>query len=287
MGGIGFNLDVITGELPFWGRLLLIAAVALISHLFVLLVRQIGQRVIRSEDRVHAKIRTVTSLAVSTLVFIIYFVALGLILHEFGISLTAYFASVSVIGIAVGFGSQGLVQDVVTGLTLIFSDLFDLGEMVELGGQTGVVKKLGIRFTVLTNFMGADVYIPNRTINNVINYPKGYIRAIVDFRLPQDTPEASQIEAQLQELTQGVYEQLAGVFRAPPSREGKHEVSGGKTFVRYKFRIWPGQGAPLETLLKKEVVEALKRIDPDYADWMVVIAYEVEDKVALKLQRRG
>jgi small conductance mechanosensitive channel len=97
-----------------------------------------------------------------------YFVAVGLVLKEFGISLTAYFASATIIGLAVGFGSQGLVQDVVNGLTVVFSDLFDVGDMVEIAGQTGFVQKIGIRFTVLNNFMGAEVFIPNRTIANVV-----------------------------------------------------------------------------------------------------------------------
>ncbi len=271
---------------PFWGRMLLIALVAVGAHLGVLLVRMLGRRITGDEARLHAKLRTVASLVVSTLVFIIYFVALGFILRELGISLTAYFASVSVIGIAVGFGSQGLVQDVVTGLTLIFSDLFDLGEMVELGGQTGVVKELGIRFTVLTNFMGADIYVPNRTITNVINYPKGYVRAIADFRLPDDPQRRAEIQARLELLMQGVYHQLAGVFRAPPSIEGVEEVSGGKTFLRIKFRIWPGQGAPLEALLKREFVEDLKGIEPSYAEWMVVVGYEVERKASRPKAKR-
>src|SRR5690606_22150626 len=58
---------------------------------------------------------------------------------------TTYFASASVIALAIGFGSQGIVQDVVTGLTLIFSDLIDVGDMVEISGQSGVVRSISMR----------------------------------------------------------------------------------------------------------------------------------------------
>ncbi len=63
------------------------------------------------------------------------------------LSLKTYLASASIMGLAIGFGSQGLVQDVVTGVTLVFSDLIDVGEMVEISGQTGIVRSIGMRFT--------------------------------------------------------------------------------------------------------------------------------------------
>jgi small conductance mechanosensitive channel len=207
-----------------------------------------------------------------------YFVAVGIVLKEFGISLTAYLASATIIGLAVGFGSQGLVQDVVTGLTVILSDLFDVGDMVEIAGQTGIVQKVGIRFTVLTNFMGAEVFIPNRTIANVVRYERGYVRAIADINLLGDSVIAKQIEDRVCSIVEATYEQFPGILMTPPTIEGRVKTSSGKDFLRVKFRIWPGQGGPLEAGFKREVVESLKGIDPAYSDWMVVLTYEVEKK---------
>jgi small conductance mechanosensitive channel len=207
-----------------------------------------------------------------------YFVAVGMVLKEFGISLTAYLASATIIGLAVGFGSQGLVQDVVTGLTVIFSDLFDVGDMVEIAGQTGIVQKIGIRFTVLNNFMGAEVFIPNRTITNVVKYERGYVRAIADINLLGDSVRAEKIEDRVRSLVEATYEQFPGILITPPSIEGRIKTSAGKEFLRVKFRIWPGQGGPLEAGFKREVLESLKVIDSSYSDWMVVLTYEVEKK---------
>ncbi len=265
-------------QLLDWTRILTILAVALAAHGLVLLVRWIGEHVVAAREGVHAKLRTATSLFVSVAVFAVYFVALGLVLAEFGISLAAYFASVSIIGIAVGFGSQGLVQDAVTGLTLIFSDIFDLGDMVELGGQTGVVRSMGIRFTVLRNFLGADVFIPNRSIGSVVTYPKGYVRAIVDFRLPEGAVDEAAFESRIAGFVASVNEELPGLFRAPPSLEGLQATRDGRRFLRVKFRIWPGQGGVLEGLLKNEAVALLQALASDYAAWMVVVAYEAEAK---------
>jgi len=225
-----------------------------------------------------SKARTVTSLSVSVAVFAMYFIAVGMVLKEFGISLTAYLASASIIGLAVGFGSQGLVQDVVTGLTVIFSDLCDVGDMVEIGGQTGIVQKVGIRFTVLTNFMGAEAFIPNRTITNIIRYERGYVRAIADINLLGDSAKAKKIEDRVRSIVEATCEQFPGILITPPTIEGRVKTSSGKEFLRVKFRIWPGQGGPLEASFKQEVVQSLKDIDPAYSDWMVVVTYEVEKK---------
>ena len=74
-------------------------------------------------------------------------------------------------------------QDVLTGLTLVFSDLIDVDDRVEIGGQVGRVRSIGMRFLILENPMGTLVYIPNRSIGSLINYPQGYIRFLVDVTL--------------------------------------------------------------------------------------------------------
>jgi small conductance mechanosensitive channel len=150
--------------------------------------------------------------------------------------------------------------------------------MVEISGQTGIVQKVGIRFTVLDNYMGAQVFIPNRTINNVVNYPRGYVRALADITLPADTGLSDKVEKQTRLTITSAYEQLRGIFVTPPSIEGRQKTSSGKEFLRIKLRVWPGQGSPVETYLKRELVESLKLIDPAYADWMVAVTYEVEAK---------
>lgn len=268
------NLSQLSG----WPRGLFIIALAIGAHLVVRLLRLIGERfaMLGAARPGLSKPRTVASLVISTTVFAIYFAAVGMVLAEFGVSITAYLASASVIGLAVGFGSQGIVQDVVTGLTVIFSDLFDIGDLVEISGQVGVVSEIGMRFTVLTTPLGTSVFIPNRTISNVINYPKGYIRCLVDVTLPQDPERAAEVEKAIEIAATAVYDQFPGIHRRPPGIEGRFTTRSGKAYVRYKFRIWPGRGGPIETSFKQEILGALRRIDPEYSEWMIAISYEVE-----------
>jgi small conductance mechanosensitive channel len=273
------------GEIHGVLRILLIIVIAMAAHLLVRLIRGLGQKVLAFRvSPSFSKLRSVTSLLVSIAVFAIYFIAIGMVLKEFGISLTAYFASATIIGLAVGFGSQGLVQDVVTGLTVVFADLFDIGEMVEISGQTGIVQNIGIRFTVLTNFMGAAVFIPNRTIGNVIKYERGYVRALADVTLPADPDTAAEVDYRVVSIVEATYEQFPGILITPPTIEGRYKTTSGKEYLRVKFRIWPGQDGPLQAGFKREVVESLKSIDPSYSDWMVVLAFEVEKK-SVSLQR--
>jgi small conductance mechanosensitive channel len=262
-------------------RILMIIAVVIAAHLVVVVVRKIGQRVVVAlPGSSFAKVRTISSLLTSIVIFLLYFTAVGLVLREFGVSLTAYLASASVLGLAIGFGSQGLVQDVVTGLTLIFSDLVDIDDMVEISAQTGIVQSIGMRFLILKNHLGAQVFIPNRTITNVINYPRGYVRCLVDITLSNEKDIANQMIQRVAPIITAAFEQYTGIFITPPSTEGRFKTRSGKEFLRIKFRIWPGRGTVLETTLKQEIVQTLKEIESAYADWMVSVNYEVEKKSA-------
>ena len=102
-------------------------------------------------------------------------------------NLTAYLASASILALAISFGSQGLVQDIVISLTLIFSDAMDVGDMVEIAGTVvvvGRVEEIGLRFTTLRNFYNQAVFIPNRTIANVSRFPHGGVFAYADVQIP-------------------------------------------------------------------------------------------------------
>jgi moderate conductance mechanosensitive channel len=272
-------------------RSLTVLLVALVAHVGVYLIRQLGTRLTRSEATASVrKLRTVITLITSVAVFAVYFAAVGFFFNEIGVPLTAYLASASVIGLAVGFGSQGVVQDVVTGVTLIFADLLDVGEMINIGGQVGIVRSIGMRFVTLENSMGARVSVPNRTIGNIINFPRGYLRCIVDVRLSRDPELADQMVAAVERLVPTVPEQFPGIMRHPPSVEGRFTTSTAREFVRAKFRIWPDRGEPIERSFRPELLAALKKIDPDYQDWKVAVYFEVERRAPMPKRgflRRG
>lgn len=272
---------------PLILRVLVLAGVAGIAHILVVVIRRYSSALLHSvDDRRYRKLRSVGTLAISIAMFVVYFFAFGLILREFGVSLTAYLASASVLGLAIGFGSQGVVQDVVTGLTFIFSDLVDVGDLVEISGQTGIVRSISMRFVELQNALGASVFIPNRTINNVINYPRGYVRCIVDVTLRGDDDARQATESMALSLMQATYQQFPGILMTEPSNEGRMTLGAGKEILRLKFRIWPNRGQPIETTYVQELTAALRKMDPDYQTWMIAVTYEVEKRQRRPQQRR-
>ena len=271
--------DLVAGlSLPL--RMAAFAGFAIATHMVVILVRQTaGYALSSAPRRRYQKLRSIGTLLTSVAVFTLYFLAVGLILREFGVSLTAYLASASVIGLAIGFGSQGVVQDVVTGLTFIFSDLVDVGDLVEVSGQKGVVKAITMRFVELENALGARVFVPNRTIANVINYPRGYLRCIVDITLTGDDARQDAIEAAANRLMGTVQQQFPGIFVYPPSNQGRMTFGESKRVLRLKFRIWPDRQQPIETAFYEQLVAEITQQDPDYKRWMVTISFEVEARV--------
>jgi len=92
----------------------------------------------------------------------------------FGIDLSPLFASAGIIGVALGFGSQSLVKDFLSGVFIIAENQYRVGDVVDIMGSTGTVERVGTRSTVVRDTDGNVHYIPNGTINRVINKTMGY-----------------------------------------------------------------------------------------------------------------
>jgi len=268
-------------------RVIGIILIAVLGHFLVQGLRKLTTYILipkqKDEGRVrevfakrYPKTATIFVLVVSTLTFIIYFVAIGLILNEFNISLTAYFATATVIGLAVGFGLQGLVQDVVIGLTLVFSDIIDIGDVVEVSGQIGRVERIGMRFTVIVNFHGQRVFVPNRNIGMVNRFRGGAIRAYVDVQVPEGTDEKN-MEDSLQSIASAMRAQHSSIILNDPEIFGIQRAgSGGWRYVRVKFRLWPGQGALIENTYRQRVIQKMKELNPTFTDHMITVTYRVD-----------
>lgn len=265
-------------------RIFVILAIAVISHLIVRELKVLTQWILAPKTEIdlsrkesfarrYPKLAGLITIFVGAFTFFVYFIAVGLILKEFNVSLTKYLASASVIGLAIGFGSQGLVQDVVTGLTLIFSDALNLEDIIEISGQVGKVEKIGLRFTTLINLHGQKIYIPNRTIGIIGRFRKGYVRAYVDIQVPHETVEDAFAE-EIKSIAYSMYNQYKAIIVSHPEILGIQETQSDQwRYLRVKFHLWPGQGAIIETTFKQRVVAAIKKQYADYMDWMVTVTY--------------
>ena len=268
-------------------RILLVIVLAVVAIFIVKAIRRLSQYLLTMKvdsnetsqailTRRYPKLATIITILVSAVTFTIYFVAVGMILREFKISLTTYFASATVIGLAVGFGLQGFVQDLVIGLTLIFSDALTIGEMVKLGDEIGKVDSIGLRFTVLINLHGQRIIIPNRNIATISQFRGGCIRAYVDIQLPPEIDEQQMLQA-IEAIARGMHNQHRSIILATPEIFGIRGARDGPwRYLRIKFKLWPGQMNIIEQTFKERVVLVLKKFYADYASWMITVTYKVE-----------
>ncbi len=266
-------------------RLVLIVALAVLVHLTVKAIRHISEWLIHKSHAQKSpldfvtqqpKFITLIQLVANGVTFVMYFFAMGLVLEELGVNLTGYLASASIIALAISFGSQGQVQDVVISLTLIFSDTMDVGDMVEIAGTVvvmGRVEEIGLRFTTLRNFYNQIVFIPNRTIANVSRFPHGGVFAYADIQIPAGADRDKAVQA-IGNTARGMWAQFGAIILSEPVI-GPVETApgGGWDFVRVHFKIWPGQGNLIETTFRQQIISAMKTFSPNYAEWQVPVTY--------------
>jgi hypothetical protein len=245
-------------------RIILILVIVLVSRWIIFLLRGLSRFIIFSDwgplrylyRSQKNRALTIHSVILNLFKYVIYFTAIGLVLSEMGINYKAYLASLSVIGLAIGFGSQGLVQDMVTGFFVVFEGQFDVGDMVEISGQIGIIEELGLRMTKLRNYLGEVLFVPNRNIAMVGNFIKGIQQVHVDVAaISRETAEQEIMP--LEVISKEVARQFEGVFLGVPSVQGPLSLDTEEHFVRIDMAIWPQQQWVIDQQLIPRIREIL------------------------------
>ncbi|MFD1451917.1 MULTISPECIES: mechanosensitive ion channel family protein [Oceanobacillus] len=179
-----------------WEQLLLNAGLIILKLIVTLIVfyiaRAIGKRFIRnsfSKAQVKKKMsagrtKTLQSLTISAFSYVLFFVTLVVVLGIFDINATGLIAGAGVVGLAIGFGAQGLVSDIVTGFFLLLEKQVDVGDYVTAAGYDGVVEEVGLRTMQIRSFDGTLNYVPNREVSSLSNHSRGNMQALVDIAIP-------------------------------------------------------------------------------------------------------
>ncbi|HEY3377275.1 MAG TPA: mechanosensitive ion channel domain-containing protein [Armatimonadota bacterium] len=183
----------------FWGiwlaRLIVSALILLAARMLVrafrrLLAHGVSAAVART-GRGQRRLNTLQGLLSSTFSYAIYFVACLLALFALGVppgTLAPLLGFASVLGLAVGFGAQRLVRDVITGLFILGEGQFDVGDWVTIGSVTGRVEDIGLRITRLRDDQGRAYIIANGDVTHVFNASDGAIRLPIELTLQRTTP---------------------------------------------------------------------------------------------------
>lgn len=165
-----------------------IVLILVIGRLFVWFLHKTINRVVLDKLSVKhpsqkRRILTVGKLLKNTVSYGGYFIMGLLILSELGISLGPLIAGAGVVGIAIGFGAQSLVKDVITGFFIVLEDQFAVGDVISTGKFKGTVEVIGLRATRLVNENGEVHIVPNNLINEITNYSVLSSKVIIDIAI--------------------------------------------------------------------------------------------------------
>jgi small conductance mechanosensitive channel len=162
-----------------------------------------------------------------------------LALEQLGFDLTAVIAGAGVVGLAVGFGAQSLVKDVISGFFLIFDEVLEAGDYVDVDKVSGTVEEMGLRLTKIRADDGKLWYVPNGQIQVVGNNNRGWMRAMEMVKLASGQ-DVSRAVAVVDEVARAWAAERADVVVEAPRVEGVLEVDAAATGVRLTVKVRPG-----------------------------------------------
>ena len=148
-------------------------------------VRALSDDVERS--RAESRAGTLGSVLRSVAVALIWTFAALIVLGEIGVNLGPLIAGAGIGGIALGFGSQAIVKDFLSGLFMLIEDHYGVGDVVDLGYATGTVEEVSLRSTTIRDVKGTVWHVPNGEISRVGNYSQLWSRALIDIEVAYDT----------------------------------------------------------------------------------------------------
>jgi small conductance mechanosensitive channel len=166
---------------------------------------------VRAEQRIEALASVLGSVAT----FVVWAIASFMVLGQLGIELGPLLAGAGILGVAIGFGSQALVRDFLSGVFILIEDQFGVGDIVDIDGQTsGTVEAVSLRMTRLRGVDGTLWHVPNGEIRRVGNMSQHWSRALLDVEVAYDT-DLDQAHAVIGDTAHELWRSDDAILEAP------------------------------------------------------------------------
>jgi small conductance mechanosensitive channel len=226
--------------------LLAIWALAWLSDRFVrLLARRIERAVDDGDDSTltpeEKQGRTVAQLLRSVARLLIIALALLMTLNQF-INIAPILAGAGILGLAVSFGAQSLVRDVITGFFMLVENSISVGDTVEIAGKTGTVERVTLRVVRLRDVDGTLHIIPNGQITTVSNQTRGWSRAVVDVTVAYESDLDRALSVFREEATALAADPVwSRLLDGPPEVLGVQQLAERGVTIRTLLRTHPGK----------------------------------------------
>lgn len=202
--------------------------------------------------------KTIGKLIGSLISSTVNFFVIILVLSQFGFNLAPILAGAGVLGLAIGFGAQSLVKDVITGFFIIFEDQFAVGDVIQTGNFKGTVEEIGIRVTRIRNWTGEVHIIPNGLITQVTNFSSHNSLAVVDVTVAYEADLEKALQA-TKETVRRVYEGSDLIVKEP-SVLGVQTVTNTDVTLRISAECRPNAQAEVMRVLNVELMRALDQL---------------------------
>ena len=250
------------GDLNILGKLIKIFIIFIIIKILTKIVYVVIDRAVKRKKngifhRDEKKINTLTTVLKNIIKYVFYFIGLVMVLDMFNISTSSILATAGIGGLAIGFGAQSLVKDVITGFFILFEDQFSVGDYVKIGEYEGIVEELGVRVTKIRDFSGELHIIPNSNIQTVTNRTRGNMRAsvVITVAYEEDIDRVTEV---LNKVCEELKETNENIVEGPTLIGISNLGEYGMDF-RIIAKTVPMEQWGVEREIRKKVKEALDR----------------------------
>ncbi len=210
----------------------------------------LAQREVAGAARIkEGRVRTIGTLVKSVVFYVLIFVAGVMILKVFEVDTTPVLTAAGVVGLAVGFGAQKLVRDVITGFFVVLENQYSVGDYITIGAVTGTVEELGMRTTRLRDDVGKLVIIANGDVTQVRNHSRGPIHATLDINVPADA-DLDKVRSLLDEIGEEVSRKVDGVVE-PPKADGITALDASKITICVSGEVKPRRQHAVQMALRE------------------------------------
>lgn len=201
--------------------------------------------------------RTIGRLVSNVISYVLNFIIVLLILEKLGIPILPLLAGASVLGLAIGFGAQNLVRDVITGFFIIFEDQFGVGDIIQTGNFKGTVEEIGLRITKIKNWTGEIHIIPNGSITEVTNFSINNSVAVCDVSVAYEADIDRAISI-IRDTALKVYEGNENMVKEPEVL-GVQTLGASDVVLRVVSECKPNTHFAVARELNAELKKALDR----------------------------
>lgn len=255
-----------------------IVSILLISYIVIFIGKRVITRVLTLRVKTplnqnERRQQTIIKLLHSTLSYLVYFSAMIAILSAVEINIGGLLAGAGIAGLAIGFGAQSLVKDIITGFFIILEDQFGVGDYIKLNTTSaaeGTVIEIGLRTTKILGYTGEQFIIPNGQITDVINYSVNNSKAIVDLQvgIGADIEKIEQLVTSYLQTLPAKHEELIDV----PIFVGVQSVVGIEMTIRVVAETKPFEHFAVARVMRRDITNILEKngIPMAYQRMMVV-----------------